>query len=136
MDCVVLECQGINASWKWNAIRDKIVQSSCDVVCLQETKEEAFDRQFLNNFCPSYLDAFVCLPSVGPLGVFLFFGKAPSFLGTRFLAISLGCLWNLTLFIMMLLGFLPVCMGPVLLMAKFPFLTGLKELKYQILLIG
>jgi exonuclease III len=41
------------------------VQSSCDVVCLQETKREAFDRQFLNNLCPSYLDAFVCLPSVG-----------------------------------------------------------------------
>ena len=60
--------RGINASWKWNAVRDKIVQSACDIACLQETKKEAFDRQFLNNFCPSNLDVFDCLPSMGASG--------------------------------------------------------------------
>jgi endonuclease/exonuclease/phosphatase family metal-dependent hydrolase len=34
--------RGLNAKEKWEAIRDKISESGCDVICLQETK-----RQFL-----------------------------------------------------------------------------------------
>jgi exonuclease III len=29
--------RGLNAKEKWEAIRDKISESGCDVVCLQET---------------------------------------------------------------------------------------------------
>lgn len=43
--------RGINGRWKWDAVKDKIVQSSYDIVCLQETKKKSFDRQFLYNFC-------------------------------------------------------------------------------------
>ena len=35
--------RGINARTKWNAIRDKVVDSSYDVVCLQENKKKVFD---------------------------------------------------------------------------------------------
>jgi exonuclease III len=62
--------RGINARWKWDAIKDKIVQSSCDIVCLQEIKKDAFDRQFLRNICPPSFDALDFLPSVGASGGF------------------------------------------------------------------
>jgi hypothetical protein len=44
--------RGINSESKWDAIRSKIVESNCDVVCLQETKRESFDSQYVKNFCP------------------------------------------------------------------------------------
>jgi len=60
--------RGINARWKWDVVRDKIVQSSYDIVHLQETKREAFDRPLVNNFCPSAFDTFEFIPSVGASG--------------------------------------------------------------------
>lgn len=59
--------RGINAHSKWNAIRDKIVEASCDISCFQETKE-AFDFPFLKNFCPLAFDCFDFLPSIGASG--------------------------------------------------------------------
>ena len=56
---------GINSDKKWVSIRDKITESNCDIVCLQETKKENFDLQFIKNFCPSQFDSFEYLPSVG-----------------------------------------------------------------------
>jgi len=41
--------RGVNLDKKWNAIRDRIVDSKCDIVCLQETKREHFDDLFLRN---------------------------------------------------------------------------------------
>jgi len=57
--------RGINASWKWNAVKDKIMQSSCDIVCLQETNKDVFYSQFLKHICLNSLDAFEFLPSNG-----------------------------------------------------------------------
>lgn len=34
--------RGLDAEAKWDSIRDKIVESKCDVVCLQETKKGTF----------------------------------------------------------------------------------------------
>jgi exonuclease III len=48
--------RGINARTKWNAIRDKVVDSSYDVVCLQENKKKVFDINFLKNVCPPSFD--------------------------------------------------------------------------------
>ena len=36
---------------KWNSIRDKIVESRCDIACLQETKKEHFGQLFVRNIC-------------------------------------------------------------------------------------
>ena len=47
--------RGINSVNKWDSIRDKIVESGCDIVCLQETKRETFDLQYIKNFCPLLL---------------------------------------------------------------------------------
>lgn len=57
--------RGINSSWKWDSVKNKICDASCDVICLQETKKETFDAAFLKNICPISIDSFEILPSVG-----------------------------------------------------------------------
>lgn len=63
----VLFCniRGINSQAKWDAIRDKISESACQVVCLQETKRETFDSFYIKKFCPRTLDTFAFFPSSG-----------------------------------------------------------------------
>lgn len=56
--------RGINSQEKWDAIRSKIMESNCDIVCLQETKRELFDLAYLKIFCPSSFNSFEFLPSV------------------------------------------------------------------------
>ena len=60
--------RGINSRDKWNAISNKIEESACVVVCLQETKREEFDLQYLRKFCPKRISKFVFLPSIGASG--------------------------------------------------------------------
>lgn len=57
--------RGINFDKTWDAVRDRILNSACDIVCLQETKRENFDLQFIRKICPPYFDQFVFLPSAG-----------------------------------------------------------------------
>jgi hypothetical protein len=40
--------RGINSTKKWHAMRSKIVKTHCDIVCLQETKREAFDIAYIS----------------------------------------------------------------------------------------
>lgn len=47
--------RGINSSWKWDAVKNKILLAACDIICLQETKKETFDGQFLRTICPGGL---------------------------------------------------------------------------------
>lgn len=42
--------RGLNSDKKWDSIRDKIVKSQCDVICLQETKCEFFYFASLSAF--------------------------------------------------------------------------------------
>jgi exonuclease III len=60
--------RGLNSDKKWNSIRDKIVESKCDIVCLQETKKEQFDSTFIRNICPQHFDSFTFKPSQGASG--------------------------------------------------------------------
>jgi exonuclease III len=60
--------RGINSDKKWLALASKISESNCDIVCLQETKRESFDEQYLRNFCPKKLNKFEFVPSVGASG--------------------------------------------------------------------
>ena len=57
--------RGINAVGKWDAMRDKIEESACLVVCLQETKKEHFDMAFITKFAPRQFDHFDFIPSMG-----------------------------------------------------------------------
>jgi exonuclease III len=60
--------QGINSEKKWNAIRDCVSETNCDVICLQETKRSQFDSDFPRLFCPACFDCFESLPSNGASG--------------------------------------------------------------------
>jgi mannosylglycoprotein endo-beta-mannosidase len=75
--------RGINAAWKWDAVKNKIVPSCCDIFCLQETKREIFDSVFLRNICPSSFDNFEFIPSLGASGGILVAWKGSCFSGTR-----------------------------------------------------
>jgi exonuclease III len=61
--------RGINSESKWDVVRSKVYEAKCDVLCLQETKREFFDLQYIKKFCRRNLDHFVFLPSLGLSGV-------------------------------------------------------------------
>lgn len=58
----------INAQEKWDHIRDKVHETSANIVSLQETKRQHFDRQYLARFCPRYINHFAFSPSDGASG--------------------------------------------------------------------
>jgi exonuclease III len=60
--------RGTNSERKWNAIRNNIQSSGCDIVCLQETKRENFDLTYIRKFCPRTFDKFTFIPSQGNSG--------------------------------------------------------------------
>jgi exonuclease III len=60
--------RGINAEAKWDAVKSKINESACDIICLQETKREFFDSNYVKNFFPVQFDNFEFIPSIGASG--------------------------------------------------------------------
>jgi hypothetical protein len=59
--------RGINSDEKWNAVRNKALETGCDIICLQETKRELFDAAYLKK-CPRGFDSFSYIPSIGASG--------------------------------------------------------------------
>ena len=62
--------RGINSKDIWNAVAHKIEESACSVLCLQETKREDFDLNYLRNFCPKVLSNLPFVHPLEPLGKF------------------------------------------------------------------
>lgn len=60
--------RGINDPKKWTAIANKIEESQCSILCLQETKKETFDSSFIKKNCPRRISKFEFLPLVGASG--------------------------------------------------------------------
>ena len=54
--------RGINSKDKWMAISNKIEESGCVILCLQETKKENFDASYIKNFCPKRINKFEFTP--------------------------------------------------------------------------
>jgi hypothetical protein len=67
--------RGINSQLKWDALRDKIRDIQCDIICIQETKRDLFDLSYIRNFCPSPFDSFEYLPPLGASGGIITFGN-------------------------------------------------------------
>lgn len=65
---LVWNVRGINSQEKWDAIRLKISESACNILCLQETKRELFDNAYLKKLCPWHIDCFAFHPSIGASG--------------------------------------------------------------------
>lgn len=59
--------------------REKIDESGCAVVCLQETKRDHFDASFIRKFAPKRLDQFDFVPSVGQSGGLLILWSSSTF---------------------------------------------------------
>lgn len=74
--------RGINSGKKWNAIRDCIVESNCDIACFQETKRATFDLTFIRQFTPPCFDCFEFLPSNGASGGSIIIWKSSFFTGS------------------------------------------------------
>lgn len=121
--------RGINASWKWDAIKNKVIQSGCDVVCLQETKKEVFDQSFLRNICPAGFDSFGFLPSVGASGGILVVWKSAIFSGSSLFSNSFSISFE---FISLLDGsqwFLTCVYGPCAPEGKVLFIDWMKNIQ-------
>lgn len=73
--------RGINASKKWDAVRDKIEESACSIICLRETKKEHFDSSFIRKFAPRRFDSFDYIPSAGASGGILVIWNSSIFKG-------------------------------------------------------
>ena len=73
--------RGINADNKWESIRNKITESKCDIISIQETKREFFYLTYIRNFCPRSFDNFCFIPSVGASGGILIVWKSSIFSG-------------------------------------------------------
>jgi hypothetical protein len=74
--------RGINSVNKWTTIKSKIQETSCDIICLQETKREFFDLAFIKNFCPWHMIALNTFPPRVPLVASSPFGKAQDLMAT------------------------------------------------------
>jgi hypothetical protein len=70
MDWLVLDwnVRGLNDKDKRLAIYNKIDESNCSIICLQETKCQSFDHSFIRSFCPKRFDRFAFSPSIGASG--------------------------------------------------------------------
>ena len=60
--------RGINSQERWDDIANKISESNCNIICMQETKRETFDNAYLRKFCSRRLNMFSYSPSVGNSG--------------------------------------------------------------------
>ncbi|KAG2578731.1 hypothetical protein PVAP13_6NG114703 [Panicum virgatum] len=60
--------RGLNGSIKWDAVRKKLDESGCSIVCIQEIKRELIDASFIRNFAPRRFDHFDYIPSIGASG--------------------------------------------------------------------
>lgn len=73
--------RGINSNAKWRSIRERIEESACNVICLQETKKESFDNSYLRKFCPRRFDLFMYSPFIGASGGILIIWNSAIFSG-------------------------------------------------------
>jgi exonuclease III len=75
--------RGINSEGKWSSIRNKIAESRCDILCLQETKRDFFYLDYIRKFSPRAFDSYSYISSIGNSGGTLVVWKGDKFLGTK-----------------------------------------------------
>lgn len=79
---LVWNVRELNMKARWDSVRDVIVSSGADIVCLQETKVMAVNHFFLGSVFGSNFDKFVLLPADGTrglVGVLLLLGRVQQF---------------------------------------------------------
>ena len=74
--------RGINSRTRWDDLRDKIDESKCGIICLQETKKDVFDQYYLRNFSHRRFNQYAYTPSVGLSGGLITIWNGSLFSGT------------------------------------------------------
>ena len=82
--------RGLNSEARQLAVRQKINESGCSVVCLQDTKCMHIDQRFIRKFCPRRFDNFVYVPSVGASAGMVVIWNSSFFTGNLIEAKSFG----------------------------------------------
>lgn len=96
---LVWNIKGINSQDKWDAIRAKISESACHILCLQETKREQFDMFYLKKFCQGILTDFF-LPVIDASGGLIiiwnssFFNASPVHANSYAITTKIDCFLN------------------------------------------
>ena len=73
--------RGVNSDKKWNSIREKIIESKSEIICLRKTKKRELWQQLHQKLLPPDFDAFQFLPSIGASGGILVAWKSAAFSG-------------------------------------------------------
>ena len=73
--------RGLNSTARQDSVHTLVQSIRADVVCLQETKREAFDLCYIKNLCPLAFDSFLHLPSQGASGGIIVVWKSSMFSG-------------------------------------------------------
>jgi exonuclease III len=123
--------RGINAEAKWNAIKSKINESACDIVCLQETKREFFDNNYVNFFCPGRIDNFEFIPSLGASGGSIIVWNGSKFSGSLAFQNEFSQYFELTCLLTGEQWFLTNIYVPCIAEGKLAFLRWFRDMEIQ-----
>jgi exonuclease III len=96
----------LNSDKHQRALRSKIEESQCSIICVQETKCEVIDHKLIRSCCPKRFDSFVYSPSVVASGGILVLWNSAVFHGSlvelqrygvivNFISVHNGDSWNL-----------------------------------------
>ena len=74
--------RGLNSDARQRSVREKVIESQCSVLCLQETKLPSCSRSIMKRICPQGFDQFVESPSSEASGGLLTAWRSDMFRGT------------------------------------------------------
>lgn len=104
--------RGIYSFRRWNDIRQKIEESTCYIMTLQETKKESFDMAYIF-FALRDLISISTSPPMAALVVLLLYGMPLFSLANLSLRITIRLQWNSLQIMTAANGFSPMYMGQI-----------------------
>lgn len=73
--------RGQNSETRQRSVREKVIESQCAIICLQEAKLSSCDRSIIKSICPPKFDQFVESPLHGASGGLLVVWRSDFFQG-------------------------------------------------------
>jgi exonuclease III len=99
---LIWNARGLSKKDRCNSVRDVILSSNAEIVCLQETKVESMNQHLFLSVFGSSFDKFVALPANGTRSVVLIAWKSNTCQAIAAYSVSLklseqeGCNWWFT----------------------------------------
>ena len=101
--------RGLNSDARQRSVREKVIESQCSVLCLQETKLSSCSHSIMKSICPHGFDQFAESPSSGASGGLLTAWRSDVFCGTLLEVKPYAIVMQFTSFIIMSNGFWLMC---------------------------